>query len=141
MGHKGDMEHRYTLNRQRLPEPILQDIWQRYAQSQKFLQTTIGTDDEDLMRDLKTRILMMSGYSAEEVRTMGEMSDKTVSDKARERLMALAKDSLEEEMRKNGMRQKVVENGEVAENIRGGWEFVAAIPGTNQCVVKLPGTR
>ena len=141
MGHKGDIEHRYTLNRQRLPETILQDIWQRYAQSQKFLQTTIGTDDEDLMRDLKTRILMMSGYSAEEVRTMGEMGDKTVSDKARERLMALAKDSLEEEMRKNGMRQRVVENGEVAENIRGGWEFVAAIPGTSQCVVKLPDTR
>jgi hypothetical protein len=35
MGHKGDIEHRYTLNRQRLPETILQDIWQRYAQSQK----------------------------------------------------------------------------------------------------------
>ncbi len=36
------------------------------------------------------------------------------------------------------MRRKVVENGEVAEQIRGGWEFVAAIPGTNQCFVKLP---
>jgi hypothetical protein len=71
---------------------------------------------------------MMSGYSAEEVRTMGEMGDKTVSEKARERLMALAKDSLEEEMRKNGMRQRVVENGEVAENIRGGWEFCRGNP-------------
>jgi hypothetical protein len=138
MGHKGDIEHRYTLNRLRLPEPLLQDLWQHYAQSQKFLQTTSGTDAEDLMTDLKTRILTMSGYSAEEVRSMGELSDKEVSEKARERLMVLAKDSLEEEMRKNGLRQKVVENGQVAEQIRGGWEFVAAIPGTNQCVVKLP---
>ncbi len=140
MGHKGDIEHRYTLNRERLPEPLLLDVWQRYAQSQKFLQTTIETDTEELMRDLKARILMMSGYSAEEVRNMGEMSDKEASEKARERLMALAKDSLEEEMRKNGMKQKVVENREVAEQIREGWEFVAAIPGTNQCVVKLPDT-
>jgi len=141
MGHKGDIEHRYTLNRQRLPEPLLQDVWQHYAQSQKFLRTTSETDSEDLMRDLKTRILMLSGYSAEEVSSMGEMSDKEVSEKARERLMALAKDSLEEQMRKNGMRQKVVENSQVAEQIRGGWEFVAAIPGTNQCVVKLPDAR
>ncbi len=100
-GHRGDIEHRYTLNRERLPEPLLLDVWQRYAQSQKFLQTTIETETEELMRDLKARILMMSGYSVEEVRSMGEMSDKDVSEKARERLMALAKDSLEEEMRRS----------------------------------------
>ncbi len=54
MGHKGDIEHRYTLNRQRLPEPLLQDVWLRYSQSQKFLRTTSETDTEDLMKDLKT---------------------------------------------------------------------------------------
>jgi len=54
MGHKGDIEHRYTLNRQRLPEPLLQDVWLRYSQSQEFLRTTSETDTEDLMKDLKT---------------------------------------------------------------------------------------
>ena len=39
MGHRGDMENRYTTNRQRLPEQVVEDMREAYRRSEEFLQT------------------------------------------------------------------------------------------------------
>lgn len=40
MGHKGDMEARYTTNKGRLPEKMIEDMREAYKKSQEYLQTT-----------------------------------------------------------------------------------------------------
>ena len=39
MGHKGDIENRYTTNKQKLPETVIEDMRAAYARSEEFLQT------------------------------------------------------------------------------------------------------
>ncbi|NIM44298.1 MAG: site-specific integrase, partial [Nitrososphaeria archaeon] len=41
MGHKGDIENRYTTNKQRLPEEVVEDMREAYRRSQDYLQTTM----------------------------------------------------------------------------------------------------
>ena len=41
MGHKGDIEHTYTTNKNRLPPHILDDMREAYRKSQEHLQTTV----------------------------------------------------------------------------------------------------
>jgi len=40
MGHKGDIENRYTTNKCRLPESVIEDMREAYRRSQEYLQTT-----------------------------------------------------------------------------------------------------
>ena len=40
MGHKGDIEHRYTVNKRKLPDSVITDMRQAYERSQEFLQTS-----------------------------------------------------------------------------------------------------
>jgi hypothetical protein len=42
MWHKGDIENRYTTNKQRLPEDVIEDMREAYRKSQEYLQTTKG---------------------------------------------------------------------------------------------------
>ena len=39
MGHKGDIENRYTTNKQRLPDSVVEDMRAAYERSEEFLQT------------------------------------------------------------------------------------------------------
>jgi hypothetical protein len=42
MGHKGDIENRYTTNKQKLPESVIEDMREAYRRSQEYLQTTVS---------------------------------------------------------------------------------------------------
>ncbi len=39
MGHKGDIEHRYTTNKYRLPNELVEDMREKYRSASKFLET------------------------------------------------------------------------------------------------------
>jgi len=41
MGHKGDIENRYTTNKCRLPEGVIEDMREAYKRSQEYLQTRV----------------------------------------------------------------------------------------------------
>ncbi len=71
MGHKGDMEHEYTLNHGFLPESIIEDMRNAYAKSLKFLETELkGIPEDEYTRNVnefKKLILMTAGFTEEEI--------------------------------------------------------------------------
>lgn len=47
MGHKGDIEARYTTNKGRLPDELLTDMRRAFRESEKFLSTTTEVQQQD----------------------------------------------------------------------------------------------
>jgi hypothetical protein len=47
MGHKGDIEARYTTNKGRLPDELLTDMGRAFKESEKFLSTTTEVQQQD----------------------------------------------------------------------------------------------
>lgn len=46
MGHKGDIEHQYTTNKNRLPESLVEDMRLKYEKAAIFLQTGAKGEEE-----------------------------------------------------------------------------------------------
>ena len=64
MGHKGDIEARYTTNKGRLPEQLIEDMRSAYDQSQIFLTGNADVDDEqreEMFRRTCERLASMYG--------------------------------------------------------------------------------
>ena len=55
MGHKGDIEARYTVNKGRLTEHMREDMRRAYAQSEMFLSTDPNKADEEYKKDMLCR--------------------------------------------------------------------------------------
>jgi hypothetical protein len=101
MGHKGDIENRYTTNKARLPETVIDDMREAYRRSQKFLQTTAGSLGEDALREsFRKQLLLVAGFSPEEVEALDpSMDDETFQETVRKKLLG--------SMANNGASQKV----------------------------------
>ena len=64
MGHVGDIEHRYTLNKGRLSEDFIESMRSAYEKSTKFLETERkGLTEEEVENKFRTELLIMSGFS------------------------------------------------------------------------------
>ncbi|MEM2882211.1 MAG: hypothetical protein QXU06_02465 [Candidatus Bathyarchaeia archaeon] len=85
----------------------------------------------DLKAAFKRELLLVAGYSEEEVEAMdvANMDDGAVRAKIRERLLGA--------MANNGARQRVVDLGDVEGYIAQGWEYVGALP-NGRAILKLP---
>ena len=131
MGHKGDIENRYTTNKARLPEAVVEDMREAFRRSQKFLQTTAGTSGEDALREsFRKQLLLVAGFSVEEVEKMDpSMDDETFQETVRKKLLGA--------MANNGASQKVIDVDEVERFLSGGWDFVATLP-DDRVVIRLP---
>ena len=131
MGHKGDIENRYTTNKRRLPDSVISDMRQSYERSQEFLQTSKSpeTSEEKVSRILKKQLLLMSGFSLDEVDSMDlkGMGDEEVQESVRNRLLGLKAE--------NGSKQLVVSVNEANDYLKKGWEFVAKLS-DNKVVLK-----
>ncbi|MEM3191433.1 MAG: hypothetical protein QW292_04930 [Candidatus Parvarchaeota archaeon] len=70
MGHVGDIEHRYTLNKNNLPEDVIEDMRESYSKSLRFLETERrGIKEEEMnekINDFKRMMLILAGYSNDE---------------------------------------------------------------------------
>jgi len=86
---------------------------------------------EDLKLAFKKELLLVAGYSQEEIDSMNlaTTSDEEFNAKIREKLLGI--------MTNNGAKQKVVAVGEVEKHLAQGWEFVATIP-NKKAILKLP---
>ncbi len=132
MGHKGDIEGRYTTNKNRLPEDVVEDMRGAFRKSQDFLQIrkAEGPGEEQIKQVFKKQLLIVAGYKEEEIAAMNlEMSDEELQQKVRERLFGA--------MVNNGSKQRVVPVGEVKQFITKGWEDVTHLP-EGEAIVKLP---
>jgi integrase len=131
MGHKGDIENRYTTNKQRLPESVVEDMRAAYARSEEFLQTrvTAETSEEKLRNSFRKQLLFVAGLSKEEVEKMdlASISDEELQNQVRKKLLG--------GQATNGVLQKVVSVDETNNYLAKGWEYVAKLS-NNKVVIK-----
>jgi hypothetical protein len=132
MGHKGDIENRYTTNKQRLPESVIEDMRAAYERSQEFLQTKEKeeTSEEKLRDSFRKQLLLVAGFSQEEVEKMDlpSMSD--------EELQSLVRNKLLGAPTPDSSKQKVVSIDEANGYLAKGWEYVAKLS-NNKVVIKM----
>ena len=124
MGHKGDIENRYTTNKYKLPESVIEDMREAYRRSQEYLQTMKleETSEEKLRLAFRKQLLSVAGFSKDELDKMdiSSMSDEELQAIIRKRLLG-GKTS-------NCIAQKVVPIEDVESYLEKGWEFVATLP-------------
>ena len=135
MGHVGDIENRYTTNKRRLPEQVIEDMREAFSKGQGFLQTekSEGSSVDQLRIEFKRMLLATSGYRDDEITGMDleNMTNEQIQEKARERLMGA--------MVNNGQRQRIIATSELEQHIRDGWEFVASPSGLEgKSIIRLP---
>lgn len=133
MGHLGDIEARYSVNKGILPDELIEDMREAYRRSLPFLQT-IPTEDEDKkVIEFRKHILRVSGVSQNEIDKMDieEMDDKDVMEYLRKKLINT--------MTENGHRQKVIPENQVEEFLDRGWEYIGKLS-EDRAIVKLPFT-
>ena len=129
MGHEGDIEHTYTLNKS-LSQDVMEEMRGSYKKAQKYLQT-IETEkgEEDIKKMFKKQLLLVAGFKQEEIKDeYSELDD--------EEFQKLVREKLTEGMKNSGKKQKVVEVSEVENYLISGWEFVGTLP-NNKAVLKL----
>jgi hypothetical protein len=133
MGHTGDIENRYTTNKQKLPESVIEDMREAYRRSQEYLQTTVSeaTSEERLREALQKQLLLVAGFKVDEVEKMdlANMNDEEFQNMVKQRLLGV--------MQNNGNRQKVINLNAVDQFISEGWEYVASLP-NDRAIIKMP---
>jgi integrase len=129
MGHKGDIENRYTTNKCRLPEGVIEDMRDAYKRSQEYLQTRIEeTSEEKLRQAFIKQLLLIAGFKQKEIDAMDlfSMSDEELQEIVRKRLLG------EEDCTK----QKAVSVEELNKYLEKGWQYVATLP-NNKVIIEL----
>ena len=132
MGHKGDIEHRYTLNRHKLAPDLVEKMRDAYRRSQKYLQTTTPiSSEDDISSRIRKQMLLTVGYKLDEIDKLNlpEISDEGVQDLMKQRLFAV--------MMNNGQRQKIVPSSEVDKLVGAGWEWMGNLS-DGRAVLRLP---
>jgi hypothetical protein len=123
MGHKGDMEARYTTNKHRLPPEVIEDMRGAYARCQEYLQTAQPEPSPDRMREeVRRQLLLIAGFTQDQIGglDLAGMPDEEFQAMVRRKLLSAAQ---------NGApRQRVVPARELDRYLEKGWEFVAALP-------------
>jgi hypothetical protein len=124
MGHKGDIENRYTTDKCKLPESVIEDMREAYRRSQEYLQTkkVEETSEERLMQVFKKQLLLVAGFKQEEVDKMdlSSISNEELQEIVRKKLLGTETDDC--------TKQKVVNVDEVESYLAQGWEYVANLP-------------
>jgi hypothetical protein len=130
MGHKGDIEARYTTNKGRLPGNFIEDMRESYRRSLEYLETSKMEISEDKLQNaLRRQLLLVAGFDGEEIDNLDPgMSDEEFQETVRRRLVG--------SMVNNGNSQRVVSLEDVEEFLGRGWSFVAKLS-DNKAVVKI----
>jgi integrase len=132
MGHKGDIEARYSTNKGRLPPSMIEEMREAYKRCEPQLSTKTESATEDqIKRAFKEQFLLMSGYSKKEI------DDMDVNGLSNEELQNIVRQKLLGMMSNNGSRQKVISMDEVRQYIGQGYEYVASLP-AGEAIVKVP---
>ena len=92
MGHKGDIEARYTTNKHRLPAEVVEDMRASYRRCQEYLQTAVPEAASDRIREeFKKQLLLVAGFRPDEIEKMDliHMSDDEFQATIRQRLLTM----------------------------------------------------
>jgi Site-specific recombinase XerD len=131
MGHKGDIEARYSTNK-RLPPDIIDEMRESYNKSTKFLETRISDVSEENARlYLQQQLLSAVGYRQDEIDKMNLAETST------EDFQKLLRDKVAGAMASNGSKQKLVPMNEIEKLLGEGYEFQAVLP-NGKAIMKMP---
>ena len=132
MGHKGDIEATYTVNKG-VTQDTIEKMREAYRKCESLLTTEKqqGVSQENLKAVMREQLLLAAGVTDEEIGKLSpdKMSNEEFQDLLRRRLLGV--------MTNNGNRQKVIPADELKLHINQGWEYVAQLP-DSEIVVRLP---
>jgi hypothetical protein len=154
MGHKGDMEARYTTNKGRLPNELIEDMRKSFEKCDDYLSTTPhkGTVDVEKMKiDVLLTVAEAQGYKKETVNAIREAVTKgeaSTADKVMQMLKDKAADlstsfyvrpSKKKEPPSNGKPYQgmIISEDEMLTYVEDGWEIVRELKG-GKFLVKRP---
>jgi hypothetical protein len=138
MGHSGDIERTYTLNKKHLPEQLIEDLRNSYQRALQFLETGSRQAQVDYVAVLRSNL-----PTGLRLMTTQEISHLNLTTMSEEEFGKLLQKKQEGKIMGNGSSQKVVALAELETRIERGFEMV---PGSNfrngdgldKVVVRLP---
>ena len=131
MGHKGDIEARYSTNK-RLPPDMIEEMRESYKKCLKYMETRVSEVSEDNARlYLQQQLLSAVGYRQDEIDRMN-LADLNTEDFQR-----LLRDKVAGAMASNGSKQKLVPMNEIEKLLSEGYEFQAVLP-NGKAIMKIP---
>ena len=137
MGHTGDMEARYTTNKGRLPEHLIEDMRTSFQNCESYLVTRKkeGMTEEGVIATFNRQYLQLAGYTDEEIDKMGDLSQVGTDD-----MQKLIKKKSMQILGLNGnSKQRIVPMHDVRNWITEGWEYVTRLP-SKEAVIRLPAS-
>jgi len=140
MGHKGDIEHVYTLNKCRLPESLETDMRQAFSQAAKYLDT-VPKSESARLQDLREVLLFTAGYTEEELEKidLANISTDELKQLLKQRASPGSRADMTSCSNGNGRsKQRVLDGEEAAELINSGkCEFIGNLPTGKVVVAEL----
>ena len=131
MGHKGDIEARYSTNK-RLPQEMIEEMRESYRKCTKYLETRITEPSENEAKSyLQQQLLLAVGYKQEEIDKM------ELAQMDNESFQKLLRDKVTGAMAGIGSRQRLIDVSEIGNYLDKGYEFQASLP-NGKAVMKLP---
>lgn len=128
MGHKGDMEARYTTNKAKLPDHLVEDMRFSFQNCEPYL-TTARTETLD-----KKQMLLEMFRKMAEAQNINPM-DVTIAkqkQKGRELTVEEESEALMAEIKKHTLRQqadpRIIMEQELGSHLAEGWDFVTTLP-------------
>jgi len=122
LGHKEDIEARYSTNK-RLPPGMIEDIREPYKKYTKYFETAIREASEnDAKLFFEKQLLLAVGYKEDEIE---RIDLEHISD---EDFQKLLRDKITGAMTNNGNKQRVILLNDIEKYIEQGYEFVASLP-------------
>jgi integrase len=142
MGHKGDIENRYTTNKHSLPETVIEDMRKAFARSASFLKSNSSLNSDGLLNlrdETYKRMLLLAGYTDKEIdkEDLLHLSDEELAKKAREKLLQSVNKTANHAAPNNG--QKIITLDELPDYLSKGWKCDHIIESRQQAIVSCGG--
>ena len=128
MGHKGSMEARYTTNKGRLPQSMLDDMREAYKRCEPFLSTIPTRGAQETQISMVRVMLTGLGYDEKELESLDLLDPQVFQELVRQKVAS----------KQAKVNQKLVEASELPQYLEEGWTVVTAVNG-HQVVLNPPG--
>lgn len=143
MGHKGDMEARYSTNKGRLPENLIEDMRSAFAASSEYLETTPRPerDKKEMLLEMWRQQAQMYGIDPMKVRIEKEreLGKELSLDEEQKLLTAEIRRLTIPQLGNNGKpyRSKIISESELPSYVEDGWEIVKELS-NRKFLIKRP---
>ena len=139
MGHKGDIESVYTVNKRQLPESVVDDMRASYTKvASELLETSkkkSGMTQDEVQAFINRKILSVARITQAEIGALGkdpsQLTDQEIDD------LIQRKQKAQLGLNGNG-NQQIVPFKDVKNWIAQGWEYVRDFP-PDEAIIGLPG--